>query len=80
MGVRQRPQQHAVYNAENCRGRADGQRKRKDHDGSGTGVLPELPETIAAIGDHRMQPITDSFFTNLFFHLFDAAKFYARGA
>ena len=75
IGVRQRAQQHAVYNAEDCRGRSNGQRERKDHDCGSTRVFPELAETIAAIGEHRAEPIAYPFLTNLFFHLFDAAEF-----
>src|SRR5882724_4555827 len=79
-GVRQRAQQHAIYNTEDCRGRANGQRERKDHDCGSTRVFPELAETIAAIGDDRSEPIAYPLLTNLFFHLFDAAEFDLRGA
>jgi len=39
-----------------------------------------LAETIAAIGEHRAEPIAYPFLANLFFHLFDAAEFDLRGA
>ncbi len=50
IGVRQRPQEHAVYDTENGGGGADGQRERKNHDGGGAGMLAELSQAVAAIG------------------------------
>src|SRR5580693_730864 len=79
IGVRQRPEQHAVDHAEDCRRRADGQRERKDHDCGGAGVFAELPEAITAIGDHRAEPAAKLLFTNLFFHLFNTSQFDPRG-
>ena len=78
--VRQRPQQHAVYDTENCGGRADTESQGKESNNCEAGVLAKLPETVAAIGDHGAEPIANPFFANLFFHLFDAAKFDPRSA
>src|SRR5207245_523822 len=41
--------------------------------------LAELAETIAAIGEHGVEPVAKPFFANLFFHLFDPSKFDSRG-
>jgi len=43
------------------------------------GVLAELAETIAAIGEHGAEPVAKPFFANLFFHLFDPSKFDPHG-
>ena len=69
LGIRQRPQQHAIYNAEDGRGSADGQCERKDHDRGGPGVFAELSSAVATIGEHGMEPQSKPCFADLFFHL-----------
>src|SRR2546423_7190073 len=76
----QRAQQHAVYNTENCRGRADGQCQREDHDRGDAGISAQLSQTVAAIGENGVEPVAHAFFANLFFHLLETAKFHPRGA
>src|SRR5229473_6964033 len=80
IGVRQRPQQNAIYNAENCRGRADAQRERKGDYHGDTEVFAELAETIAAIGEHGAKPVAKPLLANLFFDLFDSAQFDSCGS
>jgi hypothetical protein len=38
-----------------------------------------LAEAVAAIGEHGAEPVAKPLFANLFFHLFDTAKFDPRG-
>ena len=57
IGVRQRPQQHAVHDAEDRRGRADAEGEGQDGDGGEARVLAELPKTVAAISAQREEPI-----------------------
>ena len=52
VGVGQRPQQHAVDDAEDRRGHPDAEGQREHRDGSEARVLAELPKGVAAIGEH----------------------------
>ncbi|MGB8592386.1 MAG: hypothetical protein WCC98_19330 [Candidatus Acidiferrales bacterium] len=59
---------------------ADPERQSENCDDGKAGVLAELPNTVAAIRHHRVEPIANPYFANLLLHLFDAAKFDPRGA
>jgi hypothetical protein len=65
---------------ENGGGRADAESEREDVDGGETRIFAELAEAIAAIEESEMEPVTHAFAANLFFYLFDAAKFHMRAA
>src|SRR5439155_17855029 len=49
-----------------------------DGDGGEAGVFAKLSKAVAGIRNDRGDPITNPCFANLFFHLFDAAKFDPR--
>ena len=53
-GVRQRPQQHAVNDAEYSGGRANPQGESQDRDRGETGILAELAKRVAAVGDEGL--------------------------
>ena len=77
---RQGPQEHSIDNGEDSGAGADAESQSSDRHGSEAGIFAELPKTVAAIGQHGMKPSADAFFANLFFDLFDAAKFDPRGS
>jgi hypothetical protein len=80
MRVGQRDEKNSIHETENGGVRADAERESESSDGSEAGVFAELSKTIATIADHRTEPIASPFLANLFFHLFDTAKFDSRGA
>ena len=49
IGIGQGTQKHAVDDAENGGGRANGQRQRKHHDHGDAEVLPELPKAVLEV-------------------------------
>jgi hypothetical protein len=59
--VRQRSQQHAVDDAENGRRRADAERESENGDHRKAGMLAELPESVAAIGEQGTSSSTSTF-------------------
>ena len=75
IGVRQRPQQHAVYNAENCRGRADAERQREDGDGGERGILTQHAEGKAQVLEQGFKEGKSTMIADGFFGLFEAAEF-----
>jgi hypothetical protein len=79
MRVRQRAHKDCVDQAENRSGRADAEGEGKERDGGEAGILAELPNAVAVIGDHGVEAIASPFFANLFFQLFDTTSFGPRG-
>src|SRR5208283_299154 len=78
--VGQRTQDDGINDTKNGGGCADAKGEGDDgHEGE-TGIFAELANTVAAIEESRMEPIAHALVANLFLHLFDAAKFHARGA
>src|SRR3982074_192248 len=53
--IRQRPQQHAVNHAEDCRRRADAKRQRQNGDGVDAGILAQPPSGILQVLEQRME-------------------------
>ena len=56
VGVWERPQEHAVDDAEDGARRADAQRERQDRDGREGRTLPELPEAEDHVVPNRVEP------------------------
>ena len=52
LGIRQRPQQHAVDDAEDRAGGADAERERQDGDEREAGRARELPDRVARVANH----------------------------
>ena len=71
----QRPQKNRINHAEQRCVRTDAEGQRQDGYGGEAGILAQLPQAVAAVGEHRVQPIPNPFFANLLFYLFDAAQF-----
>ncbi len=55
--VGQRPQQHAVDDAEDCRGHTDAEGQGEDGDGCEARILAELTKCVAAVCEHRLEPV-----------------------
>src|SRR5262249_28932149 len=75
-----RPQKNAVYDAEESRVGTDSECENNYGGKSKNRIVAKLAETVTAIGKDRVQPVADPLIANLFFHLFDAAKFEPGGA
>src|SRR5713101_7371316 len=70
---RKRAEYESIDIAEDRRICADPEGHGEDGDGREGGVLADLSNAVAAIGDHCVQPIANSRIAYLFFHLFDTA-------
>src|SRR5260370_34248866 len=77
--MRKRAQQHAVYNAEDCCGPADGQSERKDHDGRGAGASAKHACAIANIRQKTLNGGPWPCRAAVFFDQSYIAKFTASG-
>src|SRR5260370_35084862 len=77
--MRKRAQQHAVYNAEDCCGPADGQSERKDHDGRGAGASAKHACAIANIRQKTLNGGPLPCRAAVFFDQSYIAKFTATG-
>jgi hypothetical protein len=80
IGDGQRSQQNCLNQREDRSSGTDAEGEGQEGNGGEGGVLSELPDSVAVIGDHGMEPSANPFFANLLFHLFDAAEFDPRGA
>src|SRR5260370_17660055 len=78
--IRQRLDKPLVHVTEDGTIGADAEGYGENGNGGEPGVVAELAETVAAIGDHGGQPVAKSFLANLFFHLFDTPKLDSPGA
>ncbi len=75
IGVRQWAQQHAIYNAEDCRGRADTKGKGKENDDGKAGIFSQHTKGEAQILKERFQKGQSAALAIKFFGLFDASEF-----
>ncbi len=77
--TRRTMQQESADEAEHLGIHADAKSESEHGNCCEAGVLAELTDTIAAIGENGVQPIAEALLADLFFDLRDAAEFDARG-
>src|SRR6266446_5390184 len=79
IGVRKRAQHHGVDDGEERGICTDTQSERQDGNSGETWIFAEHADAVAAIREDGGEPVANSFFANLFFHLLNPPKFDPRG-